>query len=181
MNKVMGLWRVAVLTCSTRAARGLRRDRTGPLIQALCRKWWPVRKMESRVLPDQKPAIARCLRAWCRQGMDLIITTGGTGFSPTDVTPEATADVVTRLAPGLAEAVRQAGSRRTSMSWLSRGAAGLRGRTVIVNLPGSLPAVRDGMRALKTLVPHALDIASGRHRGQHVPEKRRRGPASRKR
>ena len=112
-------------------------------------------------------------RIWCRKKLDLIFTTGGTGLSSTDVTPEATRAVLTREAPGLAEGLRSAGARRTEMAWLSRGVAGLRGRTLILNLPGSGRAVGESLGLLARILPHALEIASGRKTGHR--EKKFRG------
>lgn len=155
-------WRVGVLTCSTLGARGRRRDDSGRRLRTFWEKWSGGPPTVYRVLPDDRKAIAACLRAWSSRGLHLILTTGGTGLSLTDVTPEATRSVLDREAPGLAEALRAAGARRTPLAWLSRGAAGIRGRTLIINLPGSPRAVRESLPLLRRLLPHALEILSGR-------------------
>jgi molybdopterin adenylyltransferase len=165
-------FRVGILTCSTLGARGLRRDESGLLLAALCKKWFGAAVTAYRVVPDDGARIAAVLREWCRRGLDVILTTGGTGLSPTDVTPEATRRVLHREAPGLGEAMRQAGAQRTPMAWLSRGTAGLRGRTLIINLPGSPRGARESLSALRRLLPHALEISSGRHGGHARAGKR---------
>ena len=160
-------FRVGVLTCSTLGAQGARVDESGALIKELCRKWWKAEVAAYRVIPDDRRTIVRFLKNWCAQGgVDLILTTGGTGFSPSDVTPEATRDVITREAPGLAELLRREGAWKTPLAWLSRGVAGLSGKVLIINLPGSPKAVRENLTALKNILPHAMEIASGRHEGK---------------
>jgi molybdenum cofactor synthesis domain-containing protein len=164
-------WQVGVLTCSTAGARGHRADESGALVKRLCRRWWKVDVSAYRVVPDERRLIAATLRNWSAHGVDLIFTTGGTGLSPTDVTPEATRDVMDRNAPGLVELMRLAGGRRSPVAWLSRAVAGLRGRTLIVNLPGSPRGVRESLTAIRRIVPHALELASGgsggsRHHGR---------------
>jgi molybdenum cofactor synthesis domain-containing protein len=114
------------------------------------------------VIPDERDLIAATLRAWADGGdLDLIITTGGTGLSPRDVTPEATAAVVDYLVPGMAEAMRAAGLRQTPMAMLSRGVCGVRGRTLIVNLPGSEKGARENLSVLLPVLPHAVETLHG--------------------
>lgn len=159
--------RFGVLTCSTSRARNMRPDESGEIVKALCAKWWGAEVTAYRVVPDDPRVIARILKNWCEQGVDVIFTTGGTGLSPTDVTPEATREVLDREAPGLAERMRAVGGRKTPLAWLSRGVAGLRGKTLIINLPGNPRSVEQNMSALKDILPHAIDIAGGRHREGH--------------
>jgi molybdopterin adenylyltransferase len=158
---------VGVLTCSTSGALGRRDDESGRLLRDTALRYWGVEVAAYAVVLDDRRAIARRLKTWSDSGLDVIFTTGGTGLSPTDVTPEATRDVLHREAPGLAEAMRAAGARKTPLAWLSRGVCGLRGGTLIVNLPGGPRGVRDGLAALRRLLPHAVEIARGAHRGKH--------------
>jgi molybdopterin adenylyltransferase len=153
--------RAAVLTVSDSCVAGTRTDESGPFIRdRLVATGWDV--VATAVVPDERGAIAAILRGWADElGVDLVLTTGGTGFSTRDVTPEATGDVVERRAPGLAEALRAEGMKVTERACLSRAEAGLRGRTLIVNLPGSLKAVRDGMTFLERLLPHAVQMIAG--------------------
>jgi len=159
--------KAAVLTVSDRAARGEREDESGPYIaKQLAGAGWEV--VATAIVPDIGPTIAATLGRWCDElEVDVVITTGGTGFSPRDVTPEATLSVLHRRADGLAEAIRGAGMAETPRACLSRAAAGLRGRSLIVNLPGSLAAVRSGIAFLLPLLPHAVAmVGAGDHERQ---------------
>jgi molybdenum cofactor synthesis domain-containing protein len=157
--------RVAVLTVSDKGARGERVDTSGPAIRALAREAGAAVVAEGLVA-DEPGEISDRLRGWCDGGaVDVVITTGGTGFSARDVTPEATMAVLERYAAGVAEALRAAGLQRTPFAALSRGVAGIRGQTLIVNLPGSEKAVRENMETLLPLLPHA--VAMLREGGDH--------------
>ncbi|HEU4631929.1 MAG TPA: MogA/MoaB family molybdenum cofactor biosynthesis protein [Gemmatimonadaceae bacterium] len=155
--------RVAVLTVSDAGARGEREDRSG----AECARWAEARGAvvaARAVVPDERAAIVRQLLAWCDRddAVDLVLTTGGTGLGPRDVTPEATRAVLEREAPGIAERLRQASAERVPRAALSRGVAGARGRTLVVNLPGSPGGVRDFLAALDPIVDHACAVLGGR-------------------
>jgi len=152
-----------VITCSSRAAAGVYPDRTGPIIVEALRGWGLV-VGEVIVVPDG-PEVEEALREAVSTGAALVVTTGGTGLTPTDGTPEATRRVVDRLVPGIAETIRTAGVQAGIPSaMLSRGVSGLAGRTLVVNLPGSPGAVRDGLAVLEPVVAHAF---SQIHGGDH--------------
>ncbi|MBI4770852.1 MAG: molybdopterin adenylyltransferase [Chloroflexi bacterium] len=150
---------VGLLTISDRSARGERADASGPVIRdfALARLGADI--SAQAVIPDDFSAICDTLREWCDQRqLDLILTTGGTGFAPRDVTPEATRAVMEREAPGLAEAMRAASLAVTPHAMLSRGVCGIRGRTLIVNLPGSPKAVKENLETIAPALPHAVQL-----------------------
>lgn len=152
--------RIGILTVSDKGARGERPDTSGAALRAALSSLGTVAAYE--VVPDEAAAIAERLRRWADDlSLDLIFTTGGTGLAPRDVTPEATLSVVERLVPGLAEAMRQEGLRHTPMAMLSRAVAGLRGRTLIINLPGSEKGVRENLAAVMPVLPHALATLRG--------------------
>ena len=157
-------WRVGILACSTSRARGVRPDESGEKIKDACAKWWKAEVVARRAVPDDRRQIVRVLNNWCEQGIDVIFTTGGTGFSPTDVTPDASREVITREAPGLTELMRLAWGKKNPLAWLSRGAAGFRKKTLILNLPGDPAAVGECLKALRPVIPAALDVASDRLR-----------------
>lgn len=152
--------RAAVLTVSDRVARGEAEDRSGPaLADGLAAAGWTV--AERAVVPDEAPEIAATLTRWADGGVPLILTTGGTGLSPRDVTPDATRQVVEREIPGIAEALRAASLGETPHAMLSRGIAGVRGATLIVNLPGSPRAVAGALGILAPVLDHALRLVAG--------------------
>ncbi len=152
--------RAVVITASNRASAGVYEDRSGQfLVDGLSVLGFAVDA--SLVLPDDAAAIEQALRDAVAGGADVVLTTGGTGLSPTDVTPEATRAVVERDAPGLAEAVRRHGAEHVPTSVLSRGVAGVAGRTLIVNLPGSTGGVADGMAVLGPLLSHVVSQLRG--------------------
>ena len=150
--------RVAILTVSDRSYQGERADQSGPALAEAVRMYgWEVAHME--VLPDDLTLLRDTLAAWADSGAyDLVLTTGGTGFSPRDVTPEATLAVVERQAPGLVEAMRAASLRVTSHAMLSRAAAGIRKRTIIINLPGSPRAAVENFEVVAPVLPHAVQL-----------------------
>ena len=152
---------LGVLTLSDKGSRGERVDESGNVIVEMLS---PIGATVVRreVLPDEKDLIAGKLRKWADSGeVDLIVTTGGTGLSPRDVTPEATLSVVDRVVPGLPEMMRAEGARKTPMSMLSRAVSGLRGRCLIINLPGSPKAVREDLEAISPVLCHAVEIMRG--------------------
>jgi len=160
--------RVTVMTVSSSAAAGQAEDISGPrLLQIVCESDLSGSgaddelTVELVVVGDDRDAIAASLRAAISEGSSLILTTGGTGFSSDDVTPEATLDVIDREAPGLAEAIRADAAKRISTGILTRGVAGISGATLIINLPGSPKAVEESFSAIAHVLPHALAQLGG--------------------
>jgi molybdopterin adenylyltransferase len=154
--------RWAVCTISDRSAAGLRQDESGTTVRELLDGCLGNGLVSYRVLADEQDAIANELRRLCDEEVcDLVVTTGGTGLSPRDVTPEATLAVVERLIPGMAEAIRAAGLHHTPRAMLSRAVCGLRGQTIIVNLSGSPHAAREQLASVLPVLPHAITTASG--------------------
>lgn len=153
--------RAAAITVSDKGYAGLREDRSGPLLAKLLTEMgWEV--VLTAIVPDEREQIATLLRDLADEGkVELIITTGGTGAAPRDVTPEATRDVIEREMPGLAELLRSEGYKVTPWAVLSRGVAGIRKRTLILNLAGSPKAVQEGMDILRPVLPHALEMLLG--------------------
>ena len=155
---------VAVLTVSDRCSQGQATDTAGPAVVALLQEQWPAATIHSGLVPDEEAQIATYLEQQSEGGASLILTVGGTGLGPRDRTPEATLRVLDRQAPGLSEAMRSKGSESNPYAWLSRGVAGLRGSTLIVNLPGSLPGAMESLASILSLLRHALEVASGSQR-----------------
>jgi molybdenum cofactor synthesis domain-containing protein len=153
--------RALAITVSNRAAAGVYPDRSGPVLAALLAAAGCDDVDGPRVVPDGEPVLA-ALREAVADGYDAVVTTGGTGLTPGDLTPEMTSQVIDREIPGIAEAIRSAGAAAGIPSAvLSRGLAGLAGRTLVVNLPGSTGGVRDGMAVLSPILRHAVDQARG--------------------
>ncbi|MDE3201397.1 MAG: MogA/MoaB family molybdenum cofactor biosynthesis protein [Acidobacteriota bacterium] len=157
---------LAVLTISDRCSRGESTDTAGPAVVEMLRAAWPDAQIATALLPDDEDRIAAQLTEWEEQGIALILTAGGTGLGPRDRTPEATRRVIDREAPGIAELMRLKGSEKHAFSWLSRAVVGLRGATLIANLPGSLRGATESLEAILPLLRHAIDVAAG---GQRHP------------
>ncbi len=155
-----GKYTAAVVTVSDRASKGEREDASGPALrELLASRGYDV--VYTRVVPDEQDVIERVLADCAASDVALVLTTGGTGFSPRDVTPEATMAVCERMAPGIPEAMRAASMLVTPRACLSREAAGIRGRTLIVNLPGSPKAARENIEAVIDAIAHGLRILRG--------------------
>ena len=160
-----------ILTVSDRCSRGEAQDVSGPLIRQWVTEQLGAEVHRQAVVPDERGVIRDTLITWSDEDrLDLILTTGGTGFAPRDVTPEAMCEVIEREAPGLAEAMRREGARVTPHAMLSRAMAGIRGKTLIVNLPGSPKAVREGLEVISPALPHGIEILTGVRGADHRHE-----------
>lgn len=155
-----------VITCSDAASAGLREDRSGPAVRELLqRQGWD--NGDIVIVPDDVERIADALRAALAEGIRLIVTTGGTGVAPRDVTPEATLQVSNRVVPGFGELMRRVSLEKTPMAMLSRAQAVTSGTALIVNLPGSVRGAVENLEAVLHLIPHALELLSGERVEQH--------------
>ncbi len=156
--------RAGVLTLSDKGSRGERADTSGPAIVEMLRAASSERTIyevtHRGIIPDDRPAIEATLRQWAAD-LDIILTTGGTGMGPRDITPEATLAVIDRQVPGLAEAIRAESRKKTPHAMLSRGTAGVAGNCLIVNLPGSEKAVRECLAIIIGVLPHAVQLLHG--------------------
>lgn len=157
--------RAAVLTVSDGVHHGTREDLSGDTLESLLST--EGFEVTRRVVPDERDEIAAAITDLASAGAALVLTTGGTGFTPRDVTPEATREVVDREAPGIAEAIRADARARTPHALLSRGIAGLRGPTLVVNLPGSPGGCRDGFAVILPALVHGLELAAGDQASRH--------------
>ncbi len=162
--------KIAILTVSDKGAAGEREDLSGAVIaEEIADIGGEI--IARDILPDERDQLSEKLKYYADElGVELVLTTGGTGFSPRDWTPEATLDIADRQAPGLAEAMRQESLKITSRAMLSRAVAAIRGCTLIVNLPGSPKAVRENLQTIKPALPHAIDILTGAGGECAVPE-----------
>jgi molybdenum cofactor synthesis domain-containing protein len=152
--------KIGVLTLSDKGAAGQRVDESGPLVVEMLTELGDV--VQKDLLPDDRAAIAAKLTSWCdEKGLDLIVTTGGTGLTPRDVTPQATLDVLDYEVPGMAELMRVESLKKTPHAILSRAVVGVRGQTLIINLPGSPKAARENLTVLLQAIPHALCKLAG--------------------
>ena len=153
--------RVAIITVSDKGHRGEREDRSGKYImQYFKEKGWEIADYE--IVPDEKDMISKKLKSISdNEKADLILTTGGTGFSPRDVTPEATDGVIEKKVPGFSEIIRIGGQKKTPRAILSRGVSGIRKKTLIINLPGSIKGVKDSLELIYRPLPHGIDILTG--------------------
>lgn len=152
---------VGILTVSDRASSGEYQDKSGPLISQIIASRTKWRISQQSTVRDNKDEISTKLIQWSENNINLILTTGGTGFAERDITPEATLQVIQRSAPGIAEAMRYESLKITKHAMLSRAVAGMRGSTLIINLPGSPRAVKENLDVILPILPHALELLEG--------------------
>ena len=152
---------IAVVTISDRCSQGLLTDTAGPAVVDILRDSWPEAEVWTGLLADDEGAITATLEKLSGDSAALVLTVGGTGMGPSDRTPEATRRVIDREAPGLAEAMRSLGAQRNPYAWLSRGVAGLRANTLIVNLPGSRRGAEESLASILNLLKHGLETVAG--------------------
>jgi molybdopterin adenylyltransferase len=152
---------IAVITISDRCSQGLTTDTAGPAVAELVKREWLDAEVRTALFADNEDAIAAALEDMSRQGAALVLTVGGTGMGLRDRTPEATRRVIDREAPGLAEAIRARGAERNPYAWLSRGVAGMRDTTLVVNLPGSKRGAEESLEAILPLLRHGLEVVGG--------------------
>jgi len=155
---------LAVLTVSDRCSRGEAQDTAGPAVVALLHQAWPGAEIQTALVADEPEDIGERLIDWTTRNASLVLTVGGTGLGPRDKTPEATQRVLHREAPGIAEAMRASGASKNPMAWLSRGVAGTRDNTLIVNLPGSLRGAQESLAAILSLLKHGMETIAGTER-----------------
>jgi len=152
--------KVGIITASDKGSRGEREDLSAKVIEEMM-EGIGGRVADYALVPDELPILKRCLSEMADAGLDIILTTGGTGLGPRDVTPDATLQVIERQVPGIAEAMRMVSLEKTSRAVLSRAVAGTRGRTIIINLPGSPKAVRECLGVVLDALPHAIEVLRG--------------------
>ena len=152
--------KVGIITASDKGSRGEREDLSAKVIEEMM-EGIGGRVADYALFPDELPILKRCLSEMADAGLDIILTTGGTGLGPRDVTPDATLQVIERQVPGIAEAMRMVSLEKTSRAVLSRAVAGTRGRTIIINLPGSPKAVRECLGVVLDALPHAIEVLRG--------------------
>ena len=156
------MFKAGVLTISDKGSRGERGDESGQVAKQHISQL-PAEVVSYEIVPDERNAIADRLREWAdKRGLDLIVTSGGTGLSPRDITPEATLDVIDKTIPGLTEAMRMETMKKTPTSVLSRAIAGSRGKCLIINLPGSPGGVKECLDVILPVLPHAMEILAGK-------------------